>query len=100
MSTITISDSVDAIMRELSYQDTRQALKDSLTTEILARISSYKSEVMHFNERYGKPFDEIVKECRSKDEDFSLYDDIMAWEFAIEGMAYWENKLKELHRDL
>lgn len=66
MSTITISDSVDAIMRELSYQDPRQALKDSLTTEILARISSYKSEVMHFNERYGKPFEEIAKECRSK----------------------------------
>ena len=100
MSTITISDSVDAILRELSYQDTRQAIKDSLTTEILARISAFKSEVVHFNEKYSMSFEEVEKEYRSKEENFDLCDDLMAWEFAIKGMTYWQKKLKELHRDL
>ncbi len=36
----------------------------------------------------------------SKDENFAVYDELMEWEFAVDGIKYWENKLEELHRDI
>lgn len=31
-----------------------------------------------------------------KDEDFGKYDDYLAWKFAEEGVAYWQEKVEEL----
>jgi len=38
----------------------------------------------------------VKKEYENSEEDFEIYDDLMAWEFAIEGFNYWNKKLEEL----
>ena len=100
MSTITINDSVEDLLRELSFRDSREAIKEPLATEILARITAFQNEVKHFSEKYNKSFEALKKEYESGSEDFQVYDDLMAWEFAEQGLEYWQKKLEELNRVL
>jgi len=83
------------LLKELAIRDVSELIKDSLMTEILCKISDFSDEVMHFEEKYGKSFDEFNKEYEAGEEEFEMYDDLMAWEFAQQGKQYWETKLEE-----
>jgi len=100
MSTITINDSVEDLLRELSFRDSREVIKDPLATEILARITAFQNEIKHFSEKYNKSLETLKEEHESSSEDFQVYDDLMAWEFAEQGLKYWQEKLQELNRVL
>lgn len=96
MSTLNLDKSVDELMQELSFESPQQAIKDPLATEILSRISSFRSEILHFKVKYGMDLQVFKAEYENGEEDFEQYDDLMAWEFAAAGVAYWETKLDEL----
>lgn len=91
---------LNSLLKELAIRDVSQLIKDSLITEILSRLSDFASEVEHFEAKYHKKFDEFSKEYEANEEDFKKYDDLMAWEFALQGKQYWEKKLKEAKRVL
>ena len=86
---------LNEILKEFSM-DITSVLKDYLFTEILARIADFKAEVEYFEKKYGKSFEEVQKEYLENEENFEIYEDLMAWEFAIEGLKYCEKKLNEL----
>jgi len=88
-------EAVKSLMKELAVADASEIIRDSLVTEILCKVSDFSDEVKHFEEKYGKQFDEFNKEYESNEEDFEKYDDLMEWEFAQQGKTYWESKLKE-----
>lgn len=96
MSTLTLDNSLDDLIHELSFQTTQQVIKDPLATEILSRIASFRSEVQHFKVKYGMDLQVFKAEYEAGEEDFHRYDDLMAWEFAAAGLSYWEAKLDEL----
>lgn len=100
MTTITVNDSLEKLLHELSFQDSREVIKEPLATEILARIAAFKSEVKHFEKKYGKSFQEVKAEHEREEEQFEVYDDLMAWEFAVKGLNYWQQKLDDIHRVL
>lgn len=100
MTTITVNDSLEKLLHELSFQDSREVIKEPLATEILARIAAFKSEVKHFEKKYGKSFQEVKAKYEKEEEQFEVYDDLMAWEFAVEGLNYWQQKLDDIHRVL
>lgn len=91
---------INSLLKELAIRDVSQLIKDSLITEILSRLSDFSAEVKHFETKYNKNFDEFRKEYESNEEDFQKYDDLMAWEFSLQGKQYWEKKLKEAKRVL
>ncbi len=91
---------INSLLKELAIRDVSQLIKDSLITEILSRLSDFTTEVKHFEEKYQKRFTEFKKDYESNEEDFKKYDDLMAWEFALQGKKYWEKKLKEAKRVL
>jgi hypothetical protein len=91
---------INSLLKELAVRDVSQLIKDSLITEILSRLSDFSAEVKHFEAKYHKRFDEFSKEYETNEEDFKKYDDLMAWEFALQGKQYWEKKLKEAKRVL
>lgn len=86
---------INSLLKELAIRDISQLIKDSLITEILSRISDYSAEVEHFEEKYHKKFAEFSKEYETGEEDFEEYDDLMAWQFALQGKQYWEKKFNE-----
>jgi hypothetical protein len=96
MKTLEIDDRLDKLIQELEFKDAKDVLKDSLITEILHRISRVSDEMERFEKKYGKAFIEFKKEYESGTEDYEKYDDLMAWEFAVQGRDYWSKKLEEL----
>ncbi|HLP44613.1 MAG TPA: hypothetical protein VK469_01625, partial [Candidatus Kapabacteria bacterium] len=76
---------VKSLMKELAIADASEIIRDSLVTEILCKVSDFSDEVKHFEEKYGKQFDEFNEEYETNEEDFEKYDDLMEWEFAQQG---------------
>ena len=100
MTTITIDDSVEKLLHELSFQNSQEAIKETLATEMLARIAAFKSEIEHFENKYGQDLDTFKAEYEASEENFEKYDDLMVWEFAAEGLRYWQEKMEEIRRVL
>jgi hypothetical protein len=96
MEALAKNETLNNLLKELSFRDFSELIKDSLITEVLCKISDYSAEVKHLEEKYSKNFAEFNKEYEANEEDFEKYDDLMAWEFAQQGKEYWEAKLKEL----
>ena len=96
MKTLEIDDKLDNLIHELEFKDAKDVLKDSLVTEVLHRISRFSDEMERFEKKYGKAYVEFRQEYESGIEDYEKYDDLMAWEFAVQGRDYWSSKLEEL----
>lgn len=96
MSTITLAEPVNMLLRELSNKNAQDIIKDYVMTEILCKISDFSQECTHFYQKYGQRLEEYKVEYEAGDEHFERYDDLMAWEFAEQGKAYWETQLERL----
>ncbi|WP_022852534.1 hypothetical protein [Thermodesulfatator atlanticus] len=92
----SIEEKLKPLLAELNIGSLEEIVKDYLFTEILYRISKFEEEMQYFQKKYQKSFEEFKKEYESSEENFTAYDDLMAWEFAIEGYNYWKQKLEEL----
>ena len=86
MSTMTIAEPLQHLLQEFTIKNPLDIIKDYLVTEILCKISDFTQEVRHF--------EEFEAAYHAGDEDFARYDDLMAWEFAQQGKAYWEKRLE------
>ena len=86
------------ILRELSFQNASELVKDYMLTELLYRLSDFSAEVQHFEKKYGLNYLDFEKSYGQGEEDFQRYDDLMGWKFAEEGKKYWSAKVEELKR--
>ena len=86
------------ILRELSFQNASELIKDYMLTELLYRLSNFSAEVQHFEKKYGISYFDFEKSYEQGGEDFEKYDDLMSWQFAEEGKKYWSAKVEELKR--
>lgn len=96
MKTVKIDEKLESLLHELEFKDAKELMKDSLITEVLYRISVFSEEIRRFENKYRKNLMEFKKEYESGEEDYTRYDDLMAWEFAKHGKDYWNKKLEEL----
>ncbi len=94
MSTITLAEPVNNLLKELTITNARDIIKDYIMTEILCKISDFSQESRHFQQKYGQCFQEFKIAYETGAEDFEQYDDLMAWEFAEQGKEYWEKRLE------
>ncbi|GAK50084.1 hypothetical protein U14_01310 [Candidatus Moduliflexus flocculans] len=94
MSTMTIAEPLQHLLQEFTIKNPLDIIKDYLVTEILCKISDFTQEVRHFEAKYGQSFQEFEAAYHAGEEDFARYDDLMAWEFAQQGKAYWEKRLE------
>ncbi|MBX6423628.1 hypothetical protein [Thermosulfurimonas sp. F29] len=91
-----LEEKLKPILAALNIGNLQEIIEDYLFTEILSRISKFKEEISFFEKKYQKNFEELKQEYESQPEDFEVYEDLMAWEFALEGYNYWSKKLQEL----
>jgi hypothetical protein len=97
MTTLAFSEHIEKIAIELDFGGIKSLIKDTLISKILARISDFSEEVEGFESRYGKDYQSVNHEFQKTDENFKIFDDLMAWRFAQEGKEYWQSRLKELN---
>ena len=93
MTTMTIAEPLQGLLQEFTVKNPLDIIKDYVITEILCKISDFTQEVEHFEAKYGQSFQEFEAACNAGPEDFARYDDLMAWQFAQQGKAYWEQRL-------
>lgn len=96
MAILAYSENLEQIAKELDFGGVKGLIKDVLATQILARISNFSQEVENFEAKYGKDYKSANDGFEEAEEDFTKFDDLMAWRFAQEGKEYWESRLKEL----
>jgi hypothetical protein len=96
MNTLIVDEPLQNLLQELTIKNTTDIFKDYIVTEILYKISDFSQEVEHFQEKYGQGFTEFKTAYESGDEDFTKYDDLMAWEFAQQGKEYWKKHLERV----
>lgn len=96
MTTLAYDDNLEQMAIELDFGGVKGLIKDVLATQILSRISGFSEEVEGFESKYGKEYQAIHNEFAGEDENFKVFDDLMAWRFAQEGKEYWQGRLLEL----
>lgn len=96
MSTLTAAEPITMLLRELHLNSPGDIIKDYMITEVLRKISDFSQECAHFREKYGDSLEHCKTAYEAGEERFEEYDEFMAWEFAEQGKAYWENQLETI----
>ncbi len=96
MNAVIVAEPLQHVLQELSIKNAADIIKDYAMTEILCKISDFSQETHAFQEKYGQAFTEMKTAYECGEENFEQYDDLMEWEFAEQGKAYWEKQLKTL----
>lgn len=94
MTTVTLAEPLQNILHEFTITNPLDIIKDYVMTEILCKISDFTQEVTYFETKYGQRFQEFEAAYNAGPENFARYDDLMAWEFAEQGKAYWGKRLE------
>lgn len=68
---------------------------------VYSRAHKYEAENMHFEKKYGCKFSEFKQKIESmkNDENFEWEDDLMDWEFAVENLKYWQEKIQDIRNE-
>ena len=64
----------------------------------LSKLEQYKAEVEYFEKKYGKAFEEfdsLVHQEKGR-EDFKKEEDLEDWQFSLDAMKWWQEKLEGL----
>jgi len=76
-------------------------LKGYAISTIYSKIDKYRSESNHFERKYRCDYQQFKNrvEAMENKENFKWEDDLMDWQFAVENIIYWQNKLKEIETE-
>jgi len=88
------------LLDALHYASAEEAAREMLCLSARSRYAEFRQEVQRFEQKYQMPFEAFqqVVEGRVHEEDFGQEEDLLAWKFAAEAVAYWQGKLEELER--
>jgi hypothetical protein len=90
-------DVVREILTKEGYGSSDEFARDGAHVLALSRLEQYRGEIEYFEKKYGMPFKEFessVHACKGR-EDFAKEADIEDWEFALNALKWWEEKVKE-----
>jgi hypothetical protein len=88
------------ILKDLGFSE-QQALRAFALLNASQKVAEYEQENQFFQRKYNATFSEFEREIQSSNEEvFEQEDDYMAWKFVVEGLAYWQEKVEELRREL
>ena len=87
---------INSVIKSLHYSSVNDLLKDNLITEILFKISDFKTQINYFRNKYSLNFSKFKKEYNNNKEDYNKWDDLMAWEFATQAYKHWNEQLNTI----
>ena len=93
LNIIEIPESLSEIYREIAVSPIN-LLQNYALNHIRSKIQKYEAENSYFIKKYScnlKDFKNMV-ESMENEENFTLEDDLMDWEFAVENLIFWQRK--------
>ncbi len=70
-----------------------EPLRAYISQYIKKKIQRYENELRFYERKYNATLEEM-KRCHGDDFDFE--DELMDWEFALESLRFWKEKLKKI----
>lgn len=76
-------------------------LRGYAISTIYSKIDKYKSESNLLERKYKCAYQQFKNrvETMENEENFQWEDDLMDWQFAVENINYWQNKLEEIEKE-
>ena len=86
------------ILESLHYSSLQDAGLTMVQLNCRAKRSEYRADDEYYEKKYGISYIDFKKKVESKltEECFEEEDDLLAWQYAHEARAYWEQKVLEL----
>jgi hypothetical protein len=77
----------------------KELLLEEVTLLLLKRqLAESKMEITYFEKKYQQDFAAFEREFQSNSASFEIENDWLAWKFAEESWAYWQNLLQQAHQ--
>mgnify|MGYP001594317121 CR=1 FL=1 len=91
-------DVVEEVLLKEGYQSSDDFMRDWALILALSRQDQYRAEIDFFEKKYHMKFEEFDALIHSKrgDEDFQKEEDAEDWEFSLNALRWWEEKIREL----
>jgi len=88
----------EEVLRKEGYDSHNELLHEWALLLALSRSEQYSAECESFERRYGMKIEEFEKGLRQGKgrEDFEREEDLDDWEFCLNAMKWWKDKVKEL----
>ncbi len=92
-------DTIATVLKELGITKHR-AVRDFALLNASQKAAEFAQEIEAFERKYHMPFAKFQSRLQSQNEEvFEEEDDFLAWKFAVDGAAYWREKIKQLKRE-
>ncbi|MFQ5708614.1 MAG: hypothetical protein ACE5HO_14250 [bacterium] len=87
------------VLRDLGVTE-RDAIREFALLNASQRAAEFTQECEVFEAKYNMSFQQFEQKLQSRDEEvFEQEDDYLSWKFAIEGAAYWHEKIEQLKQE-
>jgi hypothetical protein len=91
-------DAITTVLKELGVTKHR-AVRDFALLNASQKAAEFAQEIEAFEKKYRMPFVKFQNKLQSRDEEiFEEENDLLAWKFAVDGVAYWREKVEQLKR--
>lgn len=92
-------DAIATVLKELGITKHR-AVRDFALLNASQKAAEFTQEIEAFESKYHMPFAKFQSRLQSQDEEvFEEENDLLAWKFAVDGVAYWREKIEQLKRE-
>jgi len=94
-------DVLKEILLKEGYVSPHALTKDWALIVALSRVEQYRAECDFFQKKYGLTMEDFESHLHGErgSENFEKEDDINDWEFCLDALKWWKQKVKEI-RDL
>jgi hypothetical protein len=93
-----MKDLVEEVLQKEGYRSTDDFMKDWAFFLALSKQDQYRAEIDFFEKKYCMKFmefDSLLHGEKGK-EDFQKEEDAEDWEFSLNALRWWEEKIREI----
>lgn len=92
-------DTASTVLRDLGITK-KLAIREFALLNASQKAAEFNQECEAFEHKYNMSFQKFEKQLLSRAKEvFEENDDYLAWKFAVEGAAYWREKIEQLKLD-
>jgi len=87
-------------LHQLGFASPDVALNEITLLSAANQLAQFREECARFEKKYRMSLAQLERQLKQRrgQESFALEEDLMAWQFAHDGVEYWAPRVEELRR--
>jgi hypothetical protein len=92
------NDLVEEVLLKEGYRSSEEFMRDWVLILALSKKEQYRAEIDYFEKKHHMKFEEFdsLLHTTKGEEDFQKEEDVEDWEFSVNALRWWEEKIGEL----